>query len=98
EAMGTSGKTMLFPGNIYNFAAGEPVLAPDTVQHPATPRGAIRVRVETMFRDAAERGDVQVVILRAGDFFGPGATTDWFDQMMMREVKAGKVSVIGTAG
>lgn len=98
EAMGTSGKTMLFPGNIYNFAASEPVLEPGTPQHPETPRGEIRVRVEAMFHEAAERGDVQVVILRAGDFFGPGATTDWFDQIMMREAKAGKVSVVGTPG
>jgi nucleoside-diphosphate-sugar epimerase len=97
-AMGTSGKTMLFPGNIYNFAASQRVLAPDTPQRPETPRGAIRVRVEEMFRAAAERGDVQVAILRAGDFYGPGTTSDWFDQIMFREAQAGKVSVVGADG
>ncbi|HEX4298002.1 MAG TPA: NAD-dependent epimerase/dehydratase family protein [Devosia sp.] len=98
EALGTSGRTLLFPGNIYNYAADSDRLTPDLPQHPPTPRGAIRVRVEQMFREAAERGDIQAIILRAGDFFGPGAGGDWFDQIIMREAKAGKASVIGTPG
>lgn len=98
EAMGSSGKTMLFPGNIYNFAADCDVLTPDLPQNPPTPRGAVRVRVEAMFEAAAKRGDFQVLILRAGDFYGPGSEGDWFDQIIMREIKVRKVSLQGTAG
>lgn len=97
-AIGTTGKTMLFPGNIYNFAADSAVLTPDLPQLPATPRGGIRVRVEQMFRDAAARGDLQVIVLRAGDFFGPRSSGDWFDQIMFREISKRKVSVVGTPG
>ena len=97
-AIGTTGKTMLFPGNIYNFAADNAVLTPDLPQLPATPRGGIRVRVEQMFRDAAARGDLQVIVLRAGDFYGPRSGGDWFDQVMFREISKRKVSVIGTRG
>ncbi len=97
-AIGTTGKTMLFPGNIYNFAAGSDVLTPDLPQNPPTPRGAVRVRVEQMFADAAGRGDLQVIILRAGDFFGPNVTADWFDQVMMTGIKSRKVSLMGTMG
>ncbi|MEO6012176.1 MAG: NAD-dependent epimerase/dehydratase family protein [Devosia sp.] len=98
EALGSSGKTMLFPGNIYNFSAGDRVVTPELAQRPQTPRGAIRVRVEQMFEAAAARGDIQVVILRAGDFFGPNTSTDWFDQAMFREAKDGKVATMGKAG
>lgn len=98
EAMGTSGKTMLFPGNIYNFAADCDVLTPDLLQSPPTPRGGVRVRVEAMFEAAARRGDFQVIILRAGDFYGPGSEGDWFDQIIMREIKARKLSLQGTPG
>jgi nucleoside-diphosphate-sugar epimerase len=97
-AMGASGKTLLYPGSIYNFVADNDVLTPDTPENPPKPRGEIRVRVEQMYRAAAERGDIQVIVLRAGDFYGPGSTGDWFDQMIMREVKARKISVIGTRG
>ena len=98
EALGTSGKTMLFPGNIYNFSADSDVLTPDLPQHPPTPRGAIRVRVEAMYQAAAERGDIQFIVLRAGDFYGPNTKLDWFDQIIMTGSKARKVSVVGTPG
>ena len=90
EALGTTGKTMLFPGNIYNFAASDREVTPDTPQHPETPRGEIRVRVEEMFQAAAARGDIQVIILRAGDFYGPGAQMDWFDQVVLKEPPRGR--------
>ncbi len=97
-AVGREGRTVLFPGNIYNFAAAEAVLTPETPAHPQTPRGAIRVRVEAMLREAAGRGDLQAIVLRAGDFYGPGSSGDWFDQVMLRRLAKGRVSVIGTPG
>jgi nucleoside-diphosphate-sugar epimerase len=42
EALGSSGRTMLFPGNIYNFNQTDRVLTPGLEQKPQTPRGAIR--------------------------------------------------------
>lgn len=98
EAMGTSGKTMLFPGNIYNFNAADRSVTPDLPQRPQTPRGAIRVRVEEMFREATARGDVQVIVLRAGDFFAPEAGNSWFDFAMMVEARRGRVGIVGAPG
>ena len=97
-AIGTSGKTLLFPGNIYNYAASDRYVTPNLPQHPQTPRGEIRVRVENLYRDAAARGDMQVLILRAGDFFGPESTGDWFDLAMMTELSKGKLLLMGTRG
>lgn len=98
EAMGASGKTMLFPGNIYNFARTERVLRPETPQHPETVRGQLRVRVENALEAAANRGDIQVLILRAGDFYGPGSSNDWFDLAMMTDVRKGVVHTMGYRG
>jgi nucleoside-diphosphate-sugar epimerase len=98
EAMGTDGKTMMFAGTIYNFAADCDVLTPDLPQIPPTPRGAVKVRVERMFEAAAARGDMQVIIVRAGDFYGPRNVGDWFDQLMMTGIKSRRVSLIGTPG
>jgi len=95
EALGTTGKTMLFPGNIYNFAKTDRVMRPDTPQNAQTVRGELRVRVEQMFEAAANRGDIQVLIVRAGDFYGPGSTMDWFDQIMFRDIKRGVAHTMG---
>jgi nucleoside-diphosphate-sugar epimerase len=98
EAMGRTGKTMLFPGNIYNFNPSNRVITPDTPQRPQTVRGALRVRVESAFEAAAARGDIQVIIVRAGEFYGPGSSNDWFDQIMLRELKSGTVRTMGHKG
>ena len=98
EALGTTGKTLLFPGNIYNYSPADRVLTPDLPQQPPTPRGAIRQRAEQMLRDAAERGHVQAIILRAGDFYGPESSGDWFDLVILREAAKGRAAIPGKPG
>ncbi|MFK4812073.1 NAD-dependent epimerase/dehydratase family protein [Devosia sp. ZW T5_3] len=90
-AMGDSGKTMLFPGNVYNYAATDRRMSPDMAQQPQTPRGAIRVRQEAMLAAASKAGKFQTIIIRAGDFYAPGNAGDWFDQAMLMDAKKGKV-------
>ncbi|HEY1752687.1 MAG TPA: NAD-dependent epimerase/dehydratase family protein [Caulobacteraceae bacterium] len=64
---------LVIPGNVYNFApdAG-PSIAEDAPQAPATRKGAIRVEMERRLKAASQAG-LKVLILRAGDFFGPEA-------------------------
>ncbi|MBE0579354.1 NAD-dependent epimerase/dehydratase family protein [Devosia sp.] len=90
-AMGDSGKTLMFPGNIYNYAATDRRISPSTPQRPQTPRGAIRVRQEDMLAAASKAGKFQTIIVRAGDFYAPGNTGDWYDQAIMMEARKGKV-------
>ncbi len=90
-AMGESGKTLMFPGNVYNYAASDRRMAPSTPQRPQTPRGAIRVRQEDMLAAASKAGKFQTIIVRAGDFYAPGNSGDWYDQAMLMEAKKGKV-------
>jgi nucleoside-diphosphate-sugar epimerase len=97
-ALGTSGKTLLLPVSIYNYAATDRVVTPDLPQHPHTSRGEIRKRVEDLYRAAAARGDMQFLMIRAGDFFGPNTTGDWFDLAMMTDAKKGKVNIMGAWG
>jgi nucleoside-diphosphate-sugar epimerase len=91
EAMGNSGKTLLFPGTIYNYAATDRYMTPSTPQHPHAPRGAIRVRLEQMLEAASKAGKFQTIILRAGDFYAPDNKGDWFEQAMMMNVNKGKI-------
>ena len=98
EAMGTGGRTLLFPGNIYGYSPAHKVLTPDLVQEPPTPRGEIRKRVEAMLGAAAGRGHLQLIILRAGDFYGPESAADWFDQVILREAGKGRAAIPGKPG
>ena len=89
------GKTLLFPGNIYNYSASLTRVTPDAPQNPETPRGAIRVSQENLLKQAAARGNMQVIILRAGDFYAPNNDMDWYDQGLLREAGKGKVAIPG---
>ncbi len=79
-----SGARIILPGTIYNYGPDAfPLLADDSPQHPRTRKGAIRVEMEDRLRDAAD-GGVRVLIVRAGDYFGPGAKSNWFSQALVK--------------
>jgi len=75
-----SGARILFPGTVYNYGADAfPVLRESAPQHPFTRKGQLRVAMERRLQAAAEEG-VRSVVVRFGDFFGPGAGNSWFAQ------------------
>lgn len=75
------GATVVLPGTVYNFGPDVfPEPAEDAPQRPLTRKGAIRVEMERRLREGAARGRFQAIVLRAGDFFGPGAANNWFSQ------------------
>ena len=78
--------TVVLPGTIYNFGPDAfPVLTEESPQNPGTRKGAIRVAMERHLREYADRGG-RVLIVRAGDFFGPKTANNWLSQGL---VKAG---------
>lgn len=95
DALGNSGKTLLFPGTIYNYRAGDRTISPATRQSAEAPRGEIRIRLETLLREASSAGKFQTIILRGGDFFGPGNRGEWFEAAMLMDVAKGKIYHMG---
>jgi nucleoside-diphosphate-sugar epimerase len=80
------GARIVLPGTVYNFGPDAfPTLTEDSPQHPETRKGAIRVEMERRLEAAARTG-TGVIIVRAGDFFGPNAANNWFSVL----VSAGK--------
>jgi nucleoside-diphosphate-sugar epimerase len=80
--------TLVLPGTIYNFGPDAfPVLSEDSPQHPVTRKGAIRVEMERRLLAASTVG-ARVLIVRAGDFFGPKAGNNWFSQGLVKPGKS----------
>lgn len=79
-----AGARIVMPGTIYNYdPARTPLLGADSPQEPQSRKGEIRRELERRL-EAASPG-VPVLILRAGDFFGPGARASWFSQAMVAQ-------------
>jgi nucleoside-diphosphate-sugar epimerase len=86
-AASASGATIVLPGTVYNFGPDAfPVLTEESPQHPVTRKGAIRVEMERRLLAASNSG-ARVLIVRAGDFFGPKAGNNWFSQGLIKPGK-----------
>jgi nucleoside-diphosphate-sugar epimerase len=79
------GARIVLPGTVYNFGPDAfPNLREDSPQHPTTRKGAIRVEMEKRLESAAGAG-ATVLIVRAGDFFGPNTTgNSYFSAAMVQ--------------
>jgi nucleoside-diphosphate-sugar epimerase len=79
-----SGALIVFPGTVYNFGPETfPLVGEDAPQRPRTRKGRIRVAMERRLFEASQAG-ARVLILRAGDFFGPSTENSWFGAAVVK--------------
>jgi nucleoside-diphosphate-sugar epimerase len=82
--------TVVLPGTVYNYGPNAfPTLTEGSPQNPVSKKGAIRVEMERRLQDFALK-DGRVIIVRAGDFFGPQAGNNWFAQGLVKPTLAVK--------
>jgi nucleoside-diphosphate-sugar epimerase len=85
-----TGALILLPGTVYNYGPDAfPVAGEEAPQHPATRKGALRVRMEAELAAHCQRGG-RALVVRSGDYFGPRSGNSWFAQAL---VKPGKPPV-----
>jgi nucleoside-diphosphate-sugar epimerase len=91
-----AGARLVLPGSVYNFAPDSGAnIGEDAPQHPVTRKGAIRVELERRLRAAADAG-AKVLVLRAGDFFGPAAPNSALGRLTTRS--RGRLTGVYAAG
>jgi nucleoside-diphosphate-sugar epimerase len=82
-ARAAGGARIVLPGTIYNYDPRlSPVIDETTPQQPKSRKGAIRVALERRLQDSGP--EVPSLIVRSGDFFGPGAQQSWFAQALAK--------------
>ena len=83
-AAASSGARILLPGTVYNYGRDAmPLIGEDAPQNPFTVKGRIRAEMERRLQQAAQAGG-KVLIVRAGDYFGPAARNNWFSQVLAK--------------
>ena len=93
-----SNARILMPATIYNFGANAPsVVTESSPQIPTSRKGQVRVEMELKLQKASLEG-VRSIVVRAGDFFGPGAGNSWLTRgMVMSRDRARSVYYPGPA-
>jgi nucleoside-diphosphate-sugar epimerase len=92
--------TIVLPGTVYNYGpdAFTSLVTERSQQNPVTRKGAIRVEMERRL-EAFSRGGGRVLIVRAGDFFGPNVGNNWFSQGLIKPgLPVTKISYPGASG
>jgi nucleoside-diphosphate-sugar epimerase len=90
------GAAILFPGNVYGLGrqTGRP-LGEDAPMQPCSRKGALRVELEAMLRAASETRGVRVLVLRAGDYYGPTVRNGLVDRIFGRALQGRRMQTFG---
>jgi len=91
--------TVVLPGTVYNYGPDAFALVTERSQQNAvTRKGAIRVKMERRLEAFSAEGG-RVLIVRAGDFFGPSAGNNWFSQGLIKPgLPVTKITYPGVSG
>jgi nucleoside-diphosphate-sugar epimerase len=75
---------IVLPATVYNFGSGSSqTLKENSPQIPTSRKGEVRVEMELKLQRASAYG-VHSIVVRAGDFFGPGAGNSWLTRGMVQ--------------
>ena len=90
EACERHGCALVFFDNVYAYGFVDGVMTEDTPYNPRSHKGEVRARIATMFMDHVRRGELRGLIVRAADFYGPGAVLSLTHATVTERLKAGK--------
>lgn len=91
EATTRAEARLVMADNLYMYRrpADKP-MSEDSPVMPATPKGELRARMATELFDAHDRGDIEAVIGRASDYFGPLGLTSQMGARVFGPLLEGK--------
>lgn len=86
------GARLVFFDNVYAYGRVEGLMKEDTPFNPISKKGEVRAKVATMLLDEMRSGNLQAMIARAADFYGPNAVNSFPHATVFERLKAGKAS------
>ncbi len=90
---------LIFLDNIYLYSSPLPVPFDErTAQHPSSKKGEVRKRTADMLLRAIEQNQVEALIGRSADFYGPGAVNSVFYLSFLDRMLKGKNPQLLTPG
>jgi nucleoside-diphosphate-sugar epimerase len=90
DACKQHGARLVFFDNVYAYGRVDGVMTEDTPFNPISKKGEIRAKIATMLLDEIRSGNLQAMIVRSADFYGPGAVQSFPHATVFERLKAGK--------
>jgi nucleoside-diphosphate-sugar epimerase len=91
NACKTTGSRLIFFDNVYMYGKVDGVMTEETPFNPTTKKGEIRASIATQLLNEVKAGNIQALIARAADFYGPvGFATSVPNMLVFANLKKGK--------
>ena len=81
---------LVFFDNVYAYGYTQGAMTEETPFKPNSKKGEVRARIATMLLDEIKQGNIQGMIVRSADFYGPGALLSLTYNTVTSRLKAGK--------
>ena len=90
DACKKHGSKLVFFDNVYSYGLVKGVMTEETPYNPTSKKGEVRAKVATMLLDEIKQNNLQGMIVRAADFYGPGAQLSLTYSTVTERLKAKK--------
>ena len=90
DACKRHGSALVFFDNVYAYGRVDGVMTEDTPYNPCSRKGEVRARIATTLMDEVKRGALRGMIVRAADFYGPGAVLSVTHSTVIERLRASK--------
>ncbi len=81
---------LVFFDNVYAYGRVDGLMTESTPFNPISKKGEVRAKIATLLLDEMYSGNLRAMIVRAADFYGPGAVNSLPHAAVFKRLKAGK--------
>jgi nucleoside-diphosphate-sugar epimerase len=81
---------LVFFDNVYSYGRVNGWMTENTPANPSSKKGEVRKKIADMILDEIERGNLQAIIARAADFYGPNTPLSFVNVMVFDNFKKGR--------
>jgi nucleoside-diphosphate-sugar epimerase len=80
---------LVFFDNVYAYGRVQGTMTEETPFNPNSKKGEVRAKIATMLLDEVKTKSLDAMIVRAADFYGPGAITSLTNETVTSKLKSG---------
>jgi nucleoside-diphosphate-sugar epimerase len=84
------GACLIFFDNFYSYGKTDGAITEQSPHHPSSKKGKVRLALARMLESAWSKGEIEGAIVRAADFYGPGAANGVFNLLVADKLKQKK--------
>ena len=90
DACKTHKAKLVFFDNVYAYGLVKGWMKEDTLVNPASKKGEVRAQIAQMIMSEVEKGNLDAIIARAADFYGPNTPLSFVTVTVFDNFKKGK--------